>query len=128
MIMEKVKLILLFSLLLLSVGFASCSSDDDGGDALPSDLPGTYYSTYDGRSSYTFESDGTGHFDRQLTHLTGRAEFTYTMKGNKVQCKGVYVSIFDDGTVNENNTNWNQTLTYQDGKMYMANSDEYAKR
>jgi hypothetical protein len=101
---------------------------EDACCGIHSDLPGTYYSTYDGRSSFTFESGGTGRFDRQLSHLVGTAEFTYSVNGDKVKCKGVYVSVFDDGTINENNTNWNQTLTYRDGKMYMANGDEYAKR
>lgn len=97
------------------LGVTSCGSDDKDDQA--SNIPSNLYGTWSGsvttqktgsvRSlSVTFNSDNTGSFRYSSRVYYRVAEFSYSMSGNTIKCKGVIVG--EDGVIND----FNQQFEY----------------
>jgi hypothetical protein len=117
-------------LLLICIGLTACSKDDDGSGDSNVTITGNYH--YSASSSqdqyYYFKSDGTGTYEKDLSSTTGTADFTYKVSGNKITCKGVYTSTYnDDGAICNINTNWSSSLTYSNGTLYDGSNNAYVK-
>ena len=119
--------VLVVCALFIAVSFSSCSDDDDEGGNVPSGFYGIYCNNYQNRifRYYSFYEDGTGlyTFDGNVSHSEG--EFTYSFRGDKVTCKGTYVSGWSDGSVNAGDIN--VTFTYTDGRLVTDGGDVYEK-
>lgn len=128
----KAALIIKSTMLLLNflicIGLTACSKSDDDGDSSVT-ITGNYH--YSGNSQdqyYYFKSNGTGTYEKDLSSTTGTANFTYKVSGNKITCKGIYTSTYNnDGSICNINTDWSSTLTYTNGTIYDASNNTYVK-
>ncbi len=128
----KAALIIKSTMLLLNflicIGLTACSKDDDGDSNVI--ITGNYHHSGGGSQDqyYYFKSNGTGTYEKDLSSTTGTANFTYKVSGNKITCKGVYTSTYnDDGAICNINTDWSSSLTYSNGTLYDESNNAYVK-
>ena len=102
-------ILVILTVLIMSVGFASCSDDDGLDSPVAQEVIGTWYSSDTSINMYctiTFYSDGTGDFEseyhgkyKSASHKT-TGVFTWSCSGNTIKTIGEYVIIdYNDGSV-----------------------------
>lgn len=105
-------ILLLFAF--MGMAFISCGDDDDeGGEGGNSSIVGTWYDNMNDPRisvSFTFNSNGKGEGSNDAPTRVKRYAFSYSVKNNKVTCKGTEASAWSDGTSNVN-SNWTTTFT-----------------
>lgn len=117
----KIKTACLLAVLLLAV---CCSSENEPGENVPSDLIGTWVLQHTSRISkrYSFSNNGTG-----IYTFTGNSSYysfpyTFTVSGKNIKIKGTYVN--DEGDVDPN---WHKDGTFSGG-ILTIDGDIYTKQ
>ena len=103
----------LVMIVIMGVGLVSCDDDDDGGGGDNSAIVGTWYDNMNDKRismSFTFNSNGKGEGSKDTPTSAIRYVFSYSVKNNKVSCKGTEASAWSDGTSNVN-SKWTTTFT-----------------
>lgn len=102
----------------------SCSSENEPGENVPSDLIGTWVIQHTSRISttYTFNGSGTGTYTFSGNSSFYTFPYTFTVSGKKIKIKGVYVN--DEGTVDKN---WHKEGTFSGGVLKIGD-DTLTKR
>lgn len=108
--MKNLKALFCTLLVIMSLVFASCSSDEPGGSNsnVVGNWVGLDYDTFYHNVFITFNSDGTGTagLDHSgATYSSTRAYFTYKVKGNKVTTSGSFTTVNNDGDVYQDSFN-----------------------
>ena len=108
----------ILTVMVLSMSFFSCSKDDgDSGSSIPSEVYGTWSgslttsATGTVRSmSVTFGEDRMGTFTYSSCVYYRVANFSYSMSGSTITCKGVIAG--EDGVTNDFNQQFEYHTTY----------------
>ena len=90
-------------IMMCSMTFVACSSDDD----TPNNLVGDWHGYSDKRSVYvTFNSNGTGTMEmtwESTTYKEARATFSYSVNGNEIICNGLIAEASTTGDALQEN-------------------------
>ena len=113
-----ISMLSILTVAVLSMSFLSCSKDDsDSGGSIPSEVYGTWSgslttsATGTVRSmSVTFGEDHMGTFTYSARVYYRVANFSYSMNGSTITCKGVIAG--EDGVTNDFNQQFEYHTTY----------------
>lgn len=117
----KIKTACLLAVLLLAVG---CSSENEPGENVPSDLIGTWVLQHTSRISknYSFSNNGTGTYTFIGNSSYYSFPYTFTVSGKNIKIKGT--SINDEGDIDPN---WHKEGVFSGGILTIE-GDKYTKQ